>query len=117
MKKILITMTMFLPMAARAFTGEAVLDGINYYIVTKAKTAEVRAFPYSLEISDIPKYKGNIVIPESIVYEGVECSVTSIGNSAFSSCNELNSVVIPNSVTAIGNNAFMICSSLCFFQL
>ena len=105
-------MTMFLPMAARAFTGEAVVDGINYYIVTKAKTAEVRAFPYSLEISDIPKYKGNIVIPESIVYEGFECSVTSIGNSAFSSCNELNSVVIPNSVTAIGNNAFNHCSSL-----
>ena len=112
MKIILIAMTMFLPMAAWAFTGEAVVDGINYYIVTKAKTAEIRAFPYSLEISDIPKYKGNIVIPESIVYEGVECSVSSIGNSAFSSCNELNSVMIPNSVTTIGNNAFNHCSSL-----
>ena len=112
MNKILIAMTMFLPMASWAFTGEAVVEGINYYIVTKAKTAEVRAFPYSWEISDIPKYKGNIVIPESIVYEGVECSVTSIGNAAFSSCNELNSVVIPNSVTAIGNNAFENCSSL-----
>ncbi len=112
MKKIIIAMTMFLPMATRAFTGEAVVEGINYYIVTKAKTAEVRAFPYSLVISDIPKYKGNIVIPESIVYEGVECNVTSIGNAAFSSCNELNSVVIPNSVTAIGNNAFNHCGSL-----
>ena len=36
MKKLLIAMMTFLPMWAEAFTGEAVVDGINYYIVTKA---------------------------------------------------------------------------------
>ena len=39
-------------------------------------------------------------------------SVTSIGNSAFSSCSGLTSVTIPDSVTSIGNYAFNGCSSL-----
>ena len=39
-------------------------------------------------------------------------SVTSIGDSAFSGCDSLTSVVIPDSVTIIGDSAFFGCSSL-----
>lgn len=39
-------------------------------------------------------------------------SVTSIGNSAFYDCSSLASVTIPNSVTSIGNSAFSGCSNL-----
>ncbi len=39
-------------------------------------------------------------------------SVTSIGNSAFSSCDSLTSITIPDSVTSIGNSAFYNCTSL-----
>ena len=77
----------FLPMMASAFSGEAVVDGINYLIVTKAKTAEVRALPNG-------KYTGDIVIPESIVYDGIECRVEKINNNAFQNCNSLLSVSI-----------------------
>ena len=38
--------------------------------------------------------------------------VTSIGNSAFSSCYGLTSMEIPNHVTSIGNYAFAYCSNL-----
>ena len=112
MKKLLIAMMTFLPMWAEAFTGEAVVDGINYYIVTKAQTAEVRALPHSWDYSDSQRYTGDIVIPESIVYEGIECNVTSIGDNAFAGCTGLVSIEIPNSVTTIGNNAFSYCSGL-----
>ena len=39
-------------------------------------------------------------------------SVTSIGNSAFSSCTNLASVTIPDSVTSIGYSAFESCTKL-----
>ena len=38
--------------------------------------------------------------------------VTTIGDSAFSSCNSLTSITIPSSVTVIGDYAFYGCSSL-----
>ena len=50
----------------------------------------------------------NIIIPS--IYEGKP--VTSIGASAFVSCNILTSIVIPEGVTSIGNSAFRDCSSL-----
>ena len=101
-KQLLLLVLILLPMMASAFTGEAVIDGIKYYIVTKGQTAEVRANSYT----------GDIVIPETIEYEGVTCNVTSIGIRAFYECSSLTSVIIPNSVTTIGRESFSGCSSL-----
>ena len=105
-RQILLFVMMTLPMVAGAFSGEAIVDGINYLIVTKAKTAEVRALPNG------SKYTGDIVIPESIVYDGIECRVENINNNAFQNCNGLLSVTIPTGVTSIGGSAFSGCSSL-----
>ena len=49
-----------------------------------------------------------IVIPEEINGE----AITSIGDLAFSSCDNLTSIEIPNSVTSIGDLAFSGCDSL-----
>ncbi|WP_440486505.1 leucine-rich repeat protein [Segatella hominis] len=38
--------------------------------------------------------------------------MTSIGDHAFSDCESLSSIVIPNSVKSIGGMAFMGCTSL-----
>ena len=39
-------------------------------------------------------------------------TVTNIGDGAFTSCYQLSSIVIPDGVTSIGDSAFWFCSSL-----
>ena len=55
---------------------------------------------------------GELVIPESVEYEGKQYSVTRIGVDAFSDCTGLTSVTIPSSVTSIGESAFYGCTGL-----
>ena len=81
---------------------EVEIDGINYELVAKVKQATVIA-------KSSGKYSGEVVIPESVEYEGSAYSVTSIGYSAFFYCSGLTSVTIPNSVTSIGSDAFFGC--------
>ncbi len=54
----------------------------------------------------------NLMITESVWYEGYTVTVTSIGDKAFYKCTSLTSVTIPNSVTSIGDSAFYNCKSL-----
>ncbi len=58
------------------------------------------------------EYSGNVVIPETVTYNDMTYSVTSIGKSAFSDCSGLTSVTIPRSITTIGDYAFSGCSGL-----
>ena len=58
------------------------------------------------------KYSGDIIIPESFTNGSATYSVISIGDGAFSGCNGLTSITIPNSVTRLGNFAFEGCSGL-----
>lgn len=58
------------------------------------------------------KYSGNVVIPESVEYEGKTYSVTEVDDYAFSSCKNLTSITIPASVIFIGNDAFRNCTGL-----
>ena len=56
------------------------------------------------------RYSDNLVIPESVTYNGKTFSVTSIGDYAFYGCSGLTSIAIPNRVTSIGESAFAYCS-------
>ena len=87
-----------------AFAETVVIDGITYDIVEKAKTAIV--------VAGDTEYSGDIVIPETIVYNDVTYSITSIGDWAFNGCDGLTSIAIPNSVTTIGDYAFNYCDGL-----
>ena len=60
--------------------------------------------------------KGNILVnmrPSYAIGEvSIPKNVTSIGESAFSRCTNLTSIIIPNNVTSIGSSAFMGCTSM-----
>ena len=61
--------------------------------------------------------EGDVVIPETFVYDGVNYKVTSIGDSAFYGCTGITSVEIPNSVTSIGYSAFNGCTDLTSIEI
>ena len=80
------------------------LDGIYYEVNWDNKELEV-IYKFGL-------YTGDLIIPESVDYEGETFKVTSIGTAAFSSCSLLTSIIIPSSVTSIGSSAFQRCFGL-----
>ena len=83
---------------------EKIINGINYRLNGWTKTAEV--------IKKCGLYKGNIIIPETVVFNELTYRVTSIGKEAFAFCNPLTSITIPDSVKRIGWKAFLDCESL-----
>ena len=103
MKKLTILFLItFLPLMASADIIN--INDIYYDLDFSTKTAEVTSNPN--------KYTGNVDIPASVTFKGAEYRVTFISGAAFSDCNGLISVTIPNSVTAIGGETFRYCSGL-----
>ena len=94
---------MLLPLVASA-QEKVEIDGIYYKLISNGKVAEVTSNPN--------KYIGSLIIPEKVVFKGMDYSVTAIGHSAFDGCDELISVILPNGVLSIGYYAFASCSGL-----
>ena len=81
--------------------------GICYELDQETQTAAVIESDNEDE-----EYQGEIQIPEVVIYEGVEYTVTAIVGSAFYNCSGLTSITIPESVMSIGHSAFSRCSGL-----
>lgn len=93
------------------------------YVVVYADNIEIDGICYSvrrlaIETYDIAVtnkdggYSGDIVIPQTINYDGKERQVTSIDYRCFSGCKELTSVKIPDGMTSLKQDCFKDCSSL-----
>ena len=114
----------------KEFKGIGAIGGIVKGEIFSAATAEgvVLSFsvtntsPFEAEVCGVGEYddtsfdKSTVTIkdiPSSVIgLGGNEFRVTGIGNSAFSGCNGLTSISIPESVTSIGSGAFSGCNNL-----
>lgn len=88
-------------MAAYDFNEGGIYYDVNGNEVTVTRAGE-----------NVASYTGDVVIPETVVHNGVEYAVTAIGYSAFSYCYGLTSIEIPNTIVSIGDHAFLHCESL-----
>ena len=118
-KKLLLALfVMMLPMVVLAEKDKSVeIDGIGYKLFLEKKEAEVVRNVY---VSGSPDegftardaYYGEIIIPSSINYDGVDYTVTSIDPQAFSNNIDITSITIPNSITRIEDRSFDLCENL-----
>ena len=81
--------------------GAVEVDGLCYELDAAAGTA---TFTYRND--KYASYFGDIVIPETITYDGKTYKVTAIGREAFRECKNLGHVTFGKNVTIVGWGAF-----------
>lgn len=83
-----------------------VVDNIYYSTLTD-NTVAVDADP-----ADKVEYKGNVVVPAKVTYQGTTYDVTEVAKNCFRLDSELISVTLPASIVKIGNMAFATATAL-----
>ena len=92
--------------------------GVTYFSYTETPyTYKGYTFYYRINVSG---YSGAVVIPSSVVYNGITYTVTSIDSKAFSDYNTktntsgsaVTSITIPSTVTSISSDAFYTCTKM-----
>lgn len=112
MKKLfLIPMVAALLLAGQqAFAFEIEVDGIYYNFLPDLGGG---ATTLSVQNADQDgTYSGDVVIPETVEWNGQTYQVTSIGIKAFNMCFDLYSVTLPNTINTINYMAFANCPQL-----
>lgn len=103
MNKIKQLMTaLMLAFAFVALAATVTIDDIRYIVNTDGTAS----------VTGASNYLTDIVIPDSVSYNGSSYKVTAIGSYAFQNASSLKSIVIPKSVSSIDFMAFSNCSSL-----
>jgi len=90
-----------------ALAYDVEINGIFYNLNNSTRTATVTQKNYT----NTSAYAGHVVIPEQITHNGVQYTVTEIGEWALR-YSDVESVVIPTTITKIGERAFEGCHSL-----
>ena len=87
-----------------------------YYYILPNDNQEVKVtYPYNNTTDPYYGYtkpEGDLIIPETIEYEGITYTVVSIGFNAFFACDGITSVELPNTIQRIEAEAFMDCIGL-----
>ena len=96
-------------LSAKVYAYDFTVDGI-YYTVTSFENMTCKVVE-----GDEP-YKGDIVIPSTITFNGRTLTVISVGSS-FNYNSELTSIKLPDNLTTIESLAFKDCSNLTSIEL
>jgi hypothetical protein len=108
MRHVYIFVVLMSLIGVKAFAYDANVNGIYYDF----SDTEATVTYYDTSGNNYYAYSGNIVIPESVNYNGTTYNVTYINGSAFRYCQKLTSVTIGNNVKEIGASAFSDCTGL-----
>lgn len=94
----------FLPLSG--YADPVKIDGVWYNLYDDAKQAEITNDPNEVDI-----YEGDMDIPETIEYNGLIYSVTSIGQNTFNN-SLITSIKIPQTIADIDLTALRACNNL-----
>ncbi|WP_340111275.1 leucine-rich repeat domain-containing protein [Maribellus mangrovi] len=89
-------------MSQTSVGDEFTVDGIRYEVSGINK----------VQVTSGEDYIGEVTVPPEVAYQGVDYSVTGIGDGAFSDSDTLVRVNIPTSIVSIGKQAFKSCIAL-----
>lgn len=82
------------------------IDDIYYTLDSYSKKTVLVAAPMEIEGMALSSYTGNISIPASFEYEGVEYTVVGVADDAFNGA-QIESITLPETAVKIGKRAFM----------
>ena len=113
-KLITLLLALILPVTAFALPQdhdnyEFIVDGIYYKLANDTAVVTYKGYYNS---SYWGGYSGDVIIPATVNYEGTTYPVTIIDHDAFTHCQGLTSITIPESIIRIGSSAFYNCGGL-----
>lgn len=111
-KCVMISFLLYVVSVAYAHDFES--DGI-YYNITDSVACEVEV-TYS-NTAQAASYSGDIIIPATVIYDGVTYSVSSIASMAMYGCYELTSISFTEGLRYIGTSALADCTALTSLSL
>ena len=80
------------------------INGKNYLLNTENREAKIQKGEYNID--------GEFVIPETVIFQDNDYTVTAIEAKCFYSCGSITNIVIPNTIKEIGGEAFYDCDGL-----
>ena len=107
LSKQLCMLALFMACCFTASAYDFMVDSISYHVIAENEV-EVTS-------NDSVKLRGEVIIPATIVHDGITYHVTRIGDDAFRGC-PMTSIDIPEGVTAINYFAFNGCSRLEYIE-